>query len=389
MTNKVLSHPNSLIHPSPQGEWTGVRLKIISVVGTRPNFMKVAPVAEVMNRHTESIIHMICHTEQHFDEQMSKVFFDDLELPEPSYFLGVGSGTHAEQLGRIMIEFEKVLEKEKPDLVIVVGDVNSTLACSLTAKKNRIRVAHIEAGLRSFDMSMPEEINRIVTDSISDFLFVSEKSGLKNLRNEGVPDSRVFFVGNVMIDSLLNLKHKIEKSDILSDMGLSHDDYILVTFHRPSNVDHKDNLIELINFLNRLSTRKKVIFPVHPRTIKNLKLEGLVNKLSSRVRVTEPIGYVDFQSLVRNSCMVITDSGGIQEETTFLGIPCLTIRSSTERPVTVDEGTNYLVGTDLSEAFTTAESVLNGFGKKGQIPEFWDGKASERIVSVLLDEFTR
>jgi UDP-N-acetylglucosamine 2-epimerase (non-hydrolysing) len=351
--------------------------------------MKVAPIAKVLKDHTDRINHMICHTEQHFDEQMSKVFFEDLELPQPSFFLGVGSGTHAEQLARIMIEFEKVLEKEQPDLVMVVGDVNSTLACSLTAKKSHFRVAHIEAGLRSFDRTMPEEINRIVTDAISDLLFVSEKSGLANLENEGIDGSTVHFVGNVMIDSLVNLKQKIDRSAILTDLGITPDGYILVTFHRPSNVDNKDDLIKLIDFLNNLSGRKKVIFPVHPRTIKNLNRDGLLSNLNPQVLITGPVGYVDFQALIRNSSMVITDSGGIQEETTFLGIPCLTVRTTTERPVTVDEGTNYLVGTDLAAAYAMAESVLDGQGKKGKIPELWDGKASERIVAVLLDEFTR
>lgn len=268
--------------------------KIISVVGARPNFMKVAPLHRAFNQF--SIRHLICHTGQHYDEKMSKVFFDDLELPKPDFYLGVGSGSHAEQTAKVMIEFEKVLLVEKPDLVIVVGDVNSTIACSLTAKKLNIKVAHVEAGLRSFDMEMPEEINRILTDRISDYLFVTEKSGLENLKNEGVPDEKVFFVGNVMIDSLVYYQPKVNRSRILDDFQLSTCNYVLVTLHRPSNVDTKESLEKLVNFLNRLGEERKVIFPIHPRTKSNLEKHSIIQSFNQSVVLTDPIGYIDVQT---------------------------------------------------------------------------------------------
>lgn len=378
-------------------------MKIISVVGARPNFMKVAPIDKQLrslsyefsvNENVQNSIrngrikiqHLICHTGQHYDEKMSKVFFDELQLPKPDFYLGVGGGSHAEQTGRVMIEFEKVLIQEKPDLVIVVGDVNSTIACSLTAVKLGIKVAHVEAGLRSFDRDMPEEINRILTDSISDFLFVSEPDGMKNLRKEGKKEEKVIFVGNTMIDSLVNYLPVIEKSKILSELGLKKEDYVLVTFHRPSNVDKEDNLRSIVELLNRLSGIRKVVFPVHPRTRKKLTETSLDTALNRNIILTEPIGYIDFISLVKNSSLVITDSGGIQEETTFLGVPCITTRKTTERPITVEIGTNVLVGEDFEKAFSVASDILNGKMKMGRIPELWDGKAAERIVDRLVSE---
>ena len=361
-------------------------MKIISVVGARPNFMKVAPISKqlsaISNEH--SIEHLICHTGQHYDEKMSKVFFDDLELPRPDFYLDVGSGSHAEQTAKVMIEFEKILLNEKPDLVIVVGDVNSTIACSLTAVKLGIKVAHVEAGLRSFDRTMPEEINRILTDSISDFLFVTEKSGLENLEREGISKDKVFFVGNVMIDSLVYYLSKAEKSEINSNLGIRNEKYIVVTLHRPSNVDNNENLTKLVNFIKEISIKEKVIFSVHPRTRKNLESFSLIKNLNGRVQITDPIGYIDFINLIKNSSLIITDSGGIQEETTYLGIPCITLRSSTERPVTVNIGTNYLIGDDLVKAKDITSNVLVGKYKKGSIPELWDGKAAERIVRILI-----
>jgi len=321
-------------------------MKIISVVGARPNFMKVAPISKqfsVISRQY-SVKHLICHTGQHYDEKMSKVFFDELGLPKPDFYLGIGGGTHAEQTGRVMIEFEKVLMDGKPDLVIVVGDVNSTIACSLTAVKLGIKVAHVEAGLRSYDREMPEEINRILTDSISDYLFVSEPDGIRNLKNEGVSEEKIFYVGNTMIDSLVNLLPKIEKSEVVRMYNLEKDSYILVTFHRPSNVDTEINLKNIVELLNRLSEHKKVVFPIHPRTKKKLEEYSLLPTLHSSLVLTDPLGYIDFISLVKNSALVITDSGGIQEETTFLGVPCITTRKTTERPITVEIGTNVLVG---------------------------------------------
>ncbi len=365
-------------------------MKIISVVGARPNFMKVAPIHKAVNERRKTskvkIEHLICHTGQHYDEKMSKVFFDELELPRPDFYLGVGGGSHAEQTGRVMIEFEKVLLQEKPDLVIVVGDVNSTIACSLTAVKLGVKVAHVEAGLRSFDWSMPEEINRILTDSISDYLFVSEPDGIKNLRKEGKEEEKIIFVGNTMIDSLVNYLPVIEQSKILSELNLVKEDYVLVTFHRPSNVDNEENLKRIVELLNRLSVYKKVVFPVHPRTKKKLEETDLVKTLHKNIILTEPIGYIGFIALVKNSVLVITDSGGIQEETTFLGVQCITTRKTTERPITVEIGTNTLVGEDFEMAFSVASDILNGKKKTGQIPELWDGKAAERIVERLLSQ---
>jgi UDP-N-acetylglucosamine 2-epimerase (non-hydrolysing) len=364
-------------------------MKIISVVGARPNFMKVAPVYRAINKHNiqnplYKIEHLICHTGQHYDEKMSKVFFEDLELPKPDFYLGVGSGSHAEQTAKVMVEFEKILLQEKPDFVLVVGDVNSTIACSLTAKKLHIKVIHVEAGLRSFDMKMPEEVNRVLTDRISDYLFVTEKSGLENLKNEGVPDEKVFFVGNVMIDSLIYYQSKVGKSKILQHFDVSPQSYILVTLHRPSNVDTKESLKRLVKFLNRLGEERKVIFPIHPRTKNNLERYSLSGSLSKSVILSEPIGYIDFQALIKNAELIVTDSGGIQEESTYLGVQCITLRTSTERPVTVEIGTNQLIGVDLEKAEIACLDVLSGNKKEGKIPELWDGMAAERIVKKLV-----
>ena len=359
--------------------------------------MKVAPIHRAVQEYNERlssqnpetrksanpIIHKICHTGQHYDEKMSKIFFEDLELPTPDFYLGVGSGSHAEQTAKVMIEFEKVLLKEKPDYVLVVGDVNSTIACSLTAKKLHIKVIHVEAGLRSFDMGMPEEVNRVLTDRISDLLFVTEKSGIENLRNEGVPDEKVHFVGNVMIDSVKHYIPKTESSKILDDYSLEKQKYVLVTLHRPSNVDEENQLRKLFKLLNRIAEERKIIFPIHPRTRKNLEKFGLTDNVSSSIILTDPIGYIDFLTLTRNAELILTDSGGIQEESTYLGVQCITLRTSTERPVTVDVGTNQLLGTDLELAEKTALEVLNGNIKKGRIPELWDGAAAERIVGML------
>ena len=358
--------------------------KIISVVGARPNFMKIAPLHRAFIPHAGVVKHMICHTGQHFDENMSRIFFEELELPQPDFYLGVGGGSHAEQTARIMTGFEKVLLDENPDLVVVLGDVNSTLAASLVASKMGIPVAHIEAGLRSFDRTMPEEINRMVTDILAGYLFVSEPSGLTNLRKEGISEEKMYHVGNIMIDSLVHYLPKTENTTAMNNLGLQTRDYVLVTFHRPNNVDLKEKLNELVHFLNRLSERKKVVFPVHPRTRINLEQYRLIKELKSRVILTEPMGYIDFLSLTRHALLVVTDSGGIQEETTWLGVPCITVRDNTERPVTVDRGTNVLAGTNLHRVQELAGEVLQGKTKKGEIPEYWDGKTAERIVQILL-----
>ncbi|MCX6136642.1 MAG: UDP-N-acetylglucosamine 2-epimerase (non-hydrolyzing) [Ignavibacteriales bacterium] len=358
--------------------------KVISVVGARPNFMKVAPLHAAFRRYPE-IRHMIVHTGQHYDANMSRVFFEDLGLPEPDVYLGIGSGSHAVQTAKVMIEFEQVLLRETPDLVVVVGDVNSTVACSLVAVKLGIRVAHVEAGLRSFDRRMPEEINRLVTDSIADFLFVSEASGMENLRRENVPDSKVFFVGNVMIDSLVAFRGQARTSRIKATLGVADGDYAMVTLHRPSNVDSAENLSKLIRLLEDLSRFVRIVFPIHPRTKKMLADCGLLNRIenSPHVIVCEPLGYLDFLCLLETAKLVLTDSGGIQEETTYLGVPCLTMRENTERPVTVTEGTNQLMGFDYEGVAVEAAKIIRGEHKKGRIPELWDGKASDRIAEII------
>ena len=357
--------------------------KILSVVGARPNFMKIAPVHLEFLKYKDSVQHLICHTGQHYDEKMSKIFFDDLNISPPDFNLNVGSGSHAVQTANIMIEFEKVLMAEKPDLLIVVGDVNSTIACSLVAKKMNIPVAHIEAGLRSFDRTMPEEINRVLTDSISDYLFVTEQSGIDNLEKEGVDKNKIFFTGNVMIDSLVGSMNKIDASAILSSLGLAKHDYILCTLHRPTNVDSKGSLEKILATLNSFAEKKKIVFPVHPRTRANMREFGIGNDLSPNILFTDPIGYIDFLCLIKNASLIITDSGGIQEETTYIGVPCVTLRDNTERPITVQIGSNYLEGTDVSKLAGVVTNILNGDIKKSVVPPLWDGKAAERICRIL------
>jgi UDP-N-acetylglucosamine 2-epimerase (non-hydrolysing) len=361
------------------------KIKIISVVGTRPNFIKVAPLCRAFAKHAGRVESLLCHTGQHSDATMSDVFFEELGMPVPDFFLGINNGTHGDITGRIMIEFERILFQQQPDLVLVVGDVNSTMACALAAVKLGIKVVHVEAGLRSGDRTMPEEINRVVTDAISDFLFVTEKSGCDNLKREGVPDSKVFFAGNVMIDTLVYLDKKIAASDVLSKLGLEQQNYVLVTFHRPSNVDDQQNLEALVHFLNSISGTMPVVFPIHPRTRINLNKFNLMDTLASGVMLTDPLGYIDFQALIRFSKIVVTDSGGIQEETTFLGVQCLTVRNNTERPVTVEVGTNQLCGTDLSVVSAAVNEIFAGKEKKGAIPELWDGRAAERIADILVE----
>ncbi len=348
--------------------------------------MKVAPIHKAFQKYNSEVKHLICHTGQHYDKKMSKIFFEDLEMPRPDFYLGVGSGSHAEQTANVMIEFEKVLLAENPDLIIVVGDVNSTVACSLVAAKLNVKVAHVEAGLRSFDRTMPEEINRLLTDAISDYLFVSEKSGLTNLRNEGIKKDKIYFVGNVMIDSLVHYLSKAAESTVLEDYSLIPSKYILVTLHRPSNVDSGDFLNDLMQLFKDLSADRQIIFPVHPRTRKNMVEAGYSNSMNENIILTEPIGYIDFLALTKNAELIITDSGGIQEESTYLGVQCITVRNNTERPSTVELGTNQLIGTDLNKVEKCAMEILSGKIKKGKIPELWDGKTSERIAEILLNE---
>ncbi len=354
-------------------------------MGARPNFMKVAPLHRAFQKYYDSIRHLIVHTGQHYDEAMSKVFFEDLELPQPDFYLGVGSGSHAQQTAKIMVEFEKVLEREKPDIVVVVGDVNSTVACSLVSAKMQIRVAHVEAGLRSFDRTMPEEINRLLTDSLAQFLFVSEPSGIANLKREGVDDGKMFLVGNVMIDSLVYYRQKARSYDIANKLKLRPHQFILVTLHRPSNVDGRENLGKIFSIFEQLGKDAVIVFPVHPRTRKMIEEYGLDGhgKSIGNLQLLDPLGYLEFLSLMELAGLVITDSGGIQEETTYLGVPCLTLRNNTERPITVEIGTNELCGLEEGRVVSRGREILQGKTKQGKIPELWDGKTAERITEIL------
>jgi UDP-N-acetylglucosamine 2-epimerase (non-hydrolysing) len=432
-------------------------MKIISIVGARPNFMKIAPLLRAIAKHNElnklnkpnelkerKIVPILVHTGQHYDYEMSQIFFKDLELPQPDIYLGVGSGTHAEQTGKVMIELEKVLLKEKPDLVVVVGDVNSTLAGALAAVKLCIPVAHVEAGLRSYDRTMPEEINRLLTDAVSDYLFTPSPDADDNLRKEGIPKDKIFLVGDVMVDSLLYNKPQAEKSDILQRLGLLASErplvapgpdergepgqlnelkernklnkrpeqspvteYALLTLHRPSNVDEKESLLKIIEALTEISRRIRIVFPAHPRTQKRLKQFNLnlnLNPISqphsesesqsksesesqsqsqSNILIVPPLGYLDFLNLEMNAKFVMTDSGGIQEETTVLDIPCLTLRNTTERPITLTRGTNTMVWNQTEKIVEEAFKILDGKGKTGTCFELWDGRAAERIVEIL------
>jgi UDP-N-acetylglucosamine 2-epimerase (non-hydrolysing) len=316
---------------------------------------------------------------------MSKVFFDDLELPEPDFYLGVGSGSHAQQTAKVMVEFEKVVETQRPRLVVVVGDVNSTIACSLVSAKMGIPVAHIEAGLRSFDRTMPEEVNRLLTDTIADYLFVSEPSGVENLKREGVDKKKIFFVGNIMIDSLVHHRAKAQHATVMKDLGLTQGGFALVTLHRPSNVDTKEGLESILSIFEKLSARTTIVFPMHPRTkkmINRYRLESRVESIKN-LKLLEPLGYLDFLHLMERATLVLTDSGGIQEETTFFGVPCLTMRENTERPATVEIGTNYLCGLDTEKVVSKSIEIFEGKMKKGSIPELWDGKTAERIANIF------
>lgn len=369
-------------------------LHILLVAGARPNFMKVAPVRHALDARVEpsrkrgiDLRVSIVHTGQHYDANMSDVFFRELGIPAPDRHLEVGSGSHAEQTARIMVAFEKALLDDRPDLVVVVGDVNSTVACALTAKKMGIRVAHVEAGLRSFDMGMPEEINRKLTDAISDLLFVTEESGSANLRAEGIPADRIFTVGNVMIDTLVRNLARLESGEFVPSEPLREfcapgRKYAVLTLHRPSNVDRVEIFLPLWRAIVEIARTAPILFPVHPRTRARLESFGIVEK--GQVSLVDPLGYLDMLHAVRGAALVLTDSGGLQEETTALGVPCITIRENTERPVTVDVGTNTLAGTDPEAILSIAREILSGRGKKGNRPPLWDGRAAERIADILL-----
>ncbi|MGC1482763.1 MAG: UDP-N-acetylglucosamine 2-epimerase (non-hydrolyzing) [Candidatus Acidiferrum sp.] len=361
------------------------RLKIINIVGARPNLPKIAPLMREMQRHSE-IDPILVHTGQHYDEALSDIFFRQMGIPTPHVNLEVGSGSHAAQTAEVLKRVEPVLIERQPDLVLVVGDVNSTIAVSLAAVKLGIPVAHVEAGLRSFDRSMPEEINRILTDALADYLFVTEKDAIDHLLKEGRPRESIYLVGNVMIDSLRHFLPIAQKSSIGDDLGLKKgadwQRFGVLTLHRPSNVDSTEKLAALLGAIDSIAAQVPVIFPVHPRTQQRLAQAGI--KTHPQLKLISPIGYLDFLCLLSKSTIVLTDSGGIQEETTALGVPCLTLRENTERPITISEGTNQLIGTDPARIIAAAQAILTGKGKPGRIPPFWDGHAAERIVDVLL-----
>ncbi|MDQ1831717.1 UDP-N-acetylglucosamine 2-epimerase (non-hydrolyzing) [Massilia sp. CCM 9029] len=364
---------------------------IYLVAGARPNFMKIAPIVRALQQQN-ALTFKIIHTGQHYDREMNDVFFEELGIPQPDIFMGAGGGSHAQQTAKIMVAFEELCQAERPAAVLVVGDVNSTLACSIAAKKLNIPVAHVEAGLRSGDMTMPEEINRLVTDSISDWFFVTEPSAVTHLQREGKAESAIHYVGHVMVDNVLFQADKLgvadtssyETSAIKAARSANGARYGVVTLHRPSNVDDAAMMTSLAGALREIAQELPLIFPVHPRTRANLDSFGI--DLGPNVTLVGPQAYMAFLNLWKDAAVVLTDSGGLQEETTALGVPCITIRENTERPVTVDEGSNVLVGTDPARIVAEARKVLRGEGKQGRRPHLWDGKAAERIVAVLTEE---
>lgn len=365
-------------------------MKAINVVGARPNFVKMAPLMHAMlNR--DGIEPILLHTGQHYDLDMSDIFFQDLELPLPDIHLGVGSGSHARQTAEIMVRFEEVLQRERPCVVLVVGDVNSTLACSIVAAKMGVPVAHVEAGLRSFDRSMPEEINRIVTDALSDYLFTTCAEANDNLKREGITESKVFLVGNVMIDALLANLEKAKERQAWKRLGLKQGEYAVLTLHRPTSVDNRRTFLDILEALAVIQREIPIVFPAHPRTKGRLNEFDLADCLKGMpyLQVIEPLGYLDFLSLLNQARFVLTDSGGIQEETTVLNIPCLTLRENTERPVTIRKGTNIIVGTNQDRIIAESRNILTGLGKRSHVPELWDGKAAERIVTILASHLER
>jgi UDP-N-acetylglucosamine 2-epimerase (non-hydrolysing) len=357
---------------------------VLHVVGARPNFMKVAPIHRAISERG-TLRQRLVHTGQHYDASMSDVFFSDLKLPLPDVHLGAGSGTHAEQTATVMLALEKICARERPDLVSVVGDVNSTLAAALVAAKAQIPLAHVEAGLRSYDRTMPEEINRMVTDRLADLLLTPSRDADENLRKEGIDESRIFFVGNVMIDSLLAFKPKADALPVVKAMGLVPRKYAVCTMHRPSNVDDPTILSVVLNVLGEISRRVPLIFPAHPRTAKKISDGGLKQLLAAHpdLRLIEPMGYLEFLALTSQAALILTDSGGLQEEATALNVPCLTLRENTERPITVSVGTNVIVGRDPERIRAEALKVFSGRAKVGHLPERWDGQAAVRIAEIF------
>jgi UDP-N-acetylglucosamine 2-epimerase (non-hydrolysing) len=363
-------------------------MKIIIVAGARPNFIKVAPILAAFKKW-RNIDTKLLYTGQHYDYEMSKIFFDELGLPEPDFHLGVGSGSHAQQTAKVMTAFEEVLKQEQPDWVVVVGDVNPTMACTLVAKKMSIKVAHVEAGLRSYDRRMPEEINRVLTDSIADLLLTPSIDGNMNLIKEGISEEKIRFVGNIMIDTLFNMRERAGESTLLNDLGLSKKEYVLVTLHRPSNVDQKETLTSFVEIMEQTAGKVPMVWPVHPRSRKQAEAFELWERLQriENLHLLEPIGYLDNVNLMQNARLVLTDSGGIQEETTALGVPCLTARENTERPITIAEGTNTLVGTNKEAILGHIKNHLqNGAAENKDLPKplYWDGNTAKRVVEAIL-----
>jgi len=358
-------------------------LKIAAIVGARPNFVKIAPIVAELRTRREASVTLI-HTGQHYDGPMSDAFFANLELPDPDVNLHVLASSATAQVAEIMLRLEPVLAASRPDIVLVVGDVNSTLAGALTAAKMGLRLAHVEAGLRSFDWTMPEEINRVLTDAVSDFLFTTERAANDNLAREGVRPEQIHFVGNVMIDTLFRYREQARESSILKSLGVEPRGYSLLTLHRPSNVDSEETLRPLLDVVSRIQSETAVVFPVHPRTRRQLRVNGHMPAMAN-LRLVDPLPYLDFVQLMANASCVLTDSGGIQEETTALGIPCLTLRRNTERPITASRGTNRVVGVDPEAIYDHWRRAVNGQWPAGELPELWDGKAAQRIVGILLE----
>lgn len=365
-------------------------INILNVVGARPNLMKMAPLVEEMGAYP-GICQTLLHTGQHYDANLSQIFFDELGIPKPDVYLGVGSGSHAEQTARVMFAFEKILLESRPDVVVVVGDVNSTLACAITASKLWIPVAHVEAGLRSFDRKMPEEINRIVTDALSDFLFTTSRDADLNLQREGISAEKIYFVGNVMIDTLNKHRARAQQLETPTKYGLKPNGYALLTLHRPSNVDKPAVLGKILKALTAIQQEIPIMFPAHPRTLQRFEQFGFQSELENArgLQLVKPLGYLEFLDLMIHARLVLTDSGGIQEETTILNIPCLTLRENSERPITITQGTNELVGTDTQRIISATRSILAGHGKVGRMPELWDGHTANRIVAILWEQVGR
>jgi len=359
-------------------------MKIACVVGARPNFMKIAPILEAMKKYPE-LEPILVHTGQHYDYRMSQIFFEELDIPEPDVHLDVGSGTHAVQTAKIMMAFEEAVTSCKPELVLVVGDVNSTVACALVSAKLCIPVVHVEAGIRSFDRTMPEEINRVLTDVISEYLFTPTEDAYKNLKKEGISAEKIYLVGDVMVDTLMKYRDKASSSGALNELGLEKHSYALMTLHRPSNVDVEDNFVKVLDALEEIQRSIKIVLSMHPRTKGRVQEFGLSDRFSrmDNLMVMEPLGYLKFMGLMINAKFVLTDSGGMQTETTVLNIPCLTLRENTERPETIREGTNTLVGNNTHLIIEESMKILSGKGKTGVYPEIWDGHTAERIARIL------